>query len=95
MCVVFRVFSNPPQFVNKRVRRKRYQGVRTGGRSGVDARLGFEDPFTLVAVMREISSVEPTIAVWFCGVVVGCECRGSIRGYTSLFGQWVRRRRSK
>ncbi len=55
--------------------------VGTGGRSGVDARLvvGFEDPFTLVSVVREIPSVEPAIAVGFCWVVFGLEGRGSVR----------------
>ncbi len=55
----------------------------TGGRSGVDARLymvvGFEDPFALVAVMREIPSVKPTITVGFDGVVFGRKSRGSVR----------------
>jgi hypothetical protein len=67
--------------------------VGTRERSGVDSCLvvGFEDPFTLVAVMGKTPSVEPAITVGFYGVLFGCEDRGCVRCWT--FG--VRKRRSK
>ena len=55
----------------------------------------FEDSFTLVAGMGKNSSVEPTVTVGSGGVVFGCEDRAGVRGDSSVFGRWGRRRRSK
>jgi hypothetical protein len=54
--------------------------VSAGRRSGVDASVvvGFQDSFAIFSVMREISSVEPTVTVGFCGVMVGREGRASV-----------------
>jgi hypothetical protein len=70
-----------------RVRRKHCQRVSAGRRSGVDASVvvGFQDSFAIFSVMREIPTVEPTVTVGFCGVMVGREGRASVGSRPSLF----------